>query len=705
MTARLRRTSGARASAGGFAWRLLALVSLLAFSAAPGFSQIRQADGARAVAQRVMSIRPHFPDGFGPPPINVHPAVVRPGLFGYSPPIREVVSPAAARLAGTNARGDLYVRAAGSQDRHILARADPPWRWDVEGAAWSPDGRRLAVKRSDDHEVPRIPVVDWSGAHEAVKLVPYSRAGEPLPKEQVMIVDVASGHAVPVQHGFADPYVHVVGWSADGRSLRLLRADRLLKHLDLLSVDAATGVATPILREESKTFIVGLKLLDGYEDQLDALHLAWFLDTRGQFLWTSERNGFRHIYLYGMDGKLVRPLTTMLPGLVHRIVGVDEGRGWVYFIASTDPRHPYRQQLYRVSLAGGSPQRLAEAETIPRVEFSRAMDRIAVLRSGIPDLLQVDVLDADGTHVHTTWKADLGFLEERGVAPEIVWNLAADGKTRLRSMLFKPVPFDSGKQYPVIEYIYGGPHARAVPDQLRVHWFWQMWSLAREGFVVVATDGRGTPGRGKAFQDFAYGRIGQVEIADHATVLRELARDRPWMDLSRVGVLGHSTGGYFALRAILLEPTLYKVAHVSAAEFDLPQFRVWVEPYMGCLPADCPDAYAKGRNSVLVPTLQGRLSINKGTADRDVPFADTMKLVHALEANGKHFDLAIYPGANHIVMTAPEWQERMHEFFRRELPGRGTEPAPGEHQNGASDHRAASSALRRPGVNGGSQSF
>jgi dipeptidyl aminopeptidase/acylaminoacyl peptidase len=659
---------------------LIAIAFLLVTFTAPAVAQGGHPPG-RGIVARVMGIRPRFPDGFGPPPLNVHPAVVRPGLFAYSAPIREVVSAAADRLAGTNAAGDLYVRAAGSDDKRIIARAEAPWRWDVEGAAWSPDGRRLAVKRIDDHRVPRIPIVTWTGTHESVKQVPYSRVGEPLPKEQVMIVDVANGHVIPVAHGFDDPYVHVVGWSADGRSLRLLRADRLLKHVDLLSADAATGAATTILHESSKTFIVGLKFLDGYEDELDRLHLAWFLDTRGQFLWTSERNGFRHIYLYHADGHVVRPLTTMLPGLVHRDVGVDEQRGWVYFIASTDSRHPYRQQLYRVSLAGSEPQKLAEAETIPRVEFSRSMDRIAVLRSGIPDLFQVDVLDADGANAHTFWKADLGFLKSNGVAPEITWNLAADGKTRLRSMLFKPAHFDPNKRYPVIEFIYAGAQQRFIPDSLQDPWFWLMHRVAGEGFVVVATDGRGTPGRGKAFQDFAYGRIGQVEIADHAAVLRGLAHDRPWMDLSRVGVLGHSTGGYFALRALLLEPKLYKVAHISAAEFDLPQFRVWIEPYMGCLPTTCPGAYAKGRNSILIPTLQGRLSINKGTADRDVPFADTMKLVSALESAGKDFELAIYPGANHIVMTAPVWQARMRAFFRRSLLEQGSAGMHSEHES------------------------
>ncbi|HEX5408759.1 MAG TPA: DPP IV N-terminal domain-containing protein [Gemmatimonadaceae bacterium] len=655
---------------------LIMAVTLVTLSAPSAVAQLAPR-GARGVVARVMNIHPRFPDGFGSPSRGVHPALVRPGLFAYSPPIRELVSPTADRLAGTNAAGDLYVRAAGSEEKRIIARAEPPWRWDVEGAAWSPDGRRIAVKRIDDSEVPRIPIVDWVGTHETTKLVPYSRVGEPLPKEQVMFVDVASGHTTPVQHGFDDPYVRVVGWSADSHSLRLLRADRLLKHVDLLSADPVTGAVTSMLHESSSTFIVGLKFLDGYESELDSLHLAWFLDTRGEFLWTSERSGFRHLYLYRADGKLIRPLTTMLPGLVHRIVGVDEQRGRVYFTASTDTMHPYRQQLYRVSLAGGRPRKLAEAQTIPRVEFSRSMDSIAVLRTRIPDVLGVDVLDANGASAHTFWKADLGFLKKSSVAPEIAWSLAADGKTHLRSMLFKPARFDAGARYPVIEFIYAGAQQRFIPDALQDPWFWLMHRVADEGFVVVVTDGRGTPGRGKTFQDFAYGRIGQVEIADHAAVLRELAHDRPYMDLSRVGVLGHSEGGYFALRALLLEPTLYKVAHISAGALDLPRFRAWVEPYMGCLIADCPDAYAKGRNTTLIPMLHGHLSINQGTADRDVPFADAMKLVQALEASGKDFELTVYPGANHTIMTAPQWAPRMVEFFRRYLlEGDATAAAP-----------------------------
>ncbi len=645
---------------------LIAPVSILALFAAPAAAQQPRSDVRKAI-HRLMTTRPEFPRGFGSVPSPAHPVVVQPGLFSYSPPIFESVSPSADWLAGTDTEGDLYVRAAGSQEKRIIARADAPWRWDVEGAAWSPDGRRIALERIDDHDVPRIPIVDWTDEHETVKNIPYSRVGETLPREQIAIVDVASGHTTHIRHGSDDPYIRIVGWSADGRSLRLLRADRLLKHVDLLSADAATGAVTAILHEGSNTYIVGLKFLDGYESQLDSLHLAWFLDTRGEFLWTSERNGFRHIYLYGANGHLIRPLTTMLPGLVHRIMAVDEERGRVYFTASTDTLHPYRQQLYRVSLDGGAPLELTEAGTIPRVELSHSMDSIAVLRLGVPGLFQVDVLDADGANAHTTWEADLGVLKESGGAPEVVWSLAADGKTRLRSMLFEPVHFDPGKSYPVIEYIYGAPTVKAVPDQLRLPWFWQMRLLANDGYIVVVTDGRGTPGRGKKFQDFAYGRVGQVEIADHAAVLRELARDRPYMDLSRVGIMGHSWGGYFALRALFVEPKLYKVAHISAGALDLPRFRVAIEPYMGCLPADCPEAYARGKSSPLIPKLEGPLSINQGTADDDVPFSDAMKLVHSLEASAKDFELTIYPGAGHMVMTSPQWQARMRDFFRRHL--------------------------------------
>ncbi len=649
--------------------RLIASVSLLAF-ATPAVAQ-QPASGLAAAVGRLMTTRPEFPKGFGPPAPAAQPRVVRQGLFSYSPPIREVVGPSGDRLAGTSAAGDLYVRDAGSEQPRIVARADGPWRWDIEGAAWSPDGRRLAVKRVDDHEVPRIPIVDWTAAHEAVRLAPYSRVGDPLPREQVLIVDVASGQATAVHDASDDPYIHVLGWRADGRSLRLVRADRLLKHVDLLDADAATGTVRRILRDSSDTFVVGLPLLDGYDDQLRQLHLAWFLDASGQFLWTSERSGTRRIYLYRADGTLIRPLTDRLAGPVHRIVGLDERRGRVYFTASADPQHPYRQQLYRVSLDGGDPREVTDAGTSPRVAFTPSMDSVAVARMALPDLAEVDVVDADGRSRRVAWKEDLGFLEATGFAPEIAWSLAADGKTRLRTLLLKPDGFDPSRRYPVVELIYGSPNERMIPDLLQSGPLWVAQQLANDGFVIVMTDGRGTPGRGKAFEDFAYGRIGQVELADHAAVLRELARDRPYMDLSRVGVLGHSWGGYFALRAALLEPELYKAAVVSAGALDLPGFRVSIEPYMGCLPAGCPEAYAKGRNTPLIAGLKGRVMIAHGTADDDVPFADAMQLVQALERAGKNFDLVVYPGADHILPRLPDWEHRASLFFQRELSDEG----------------------------------
>lgn len=646
--------------------RIAVSLSLLASFAAQATAQKSNPD-ARTVIRRLMTTRPELPEGFGPPHPAVRPAVVREGIFSYSPPILESVSPSADRLVGTTAAGDLYVRAAGSEEKRIIARADAPWRWDVDGAAWSADGQFIAVKRIDDHEVPSIPIVDWTAEHETVTRVRYSRAGEPLAVHRVMIVDAKSGRAIPVEHGNSDPYIRIVGWSADGHSLRLLRADRLLEHIDLLRADARSGAVTRILRDSSDTFVVGLPMLDGYEQVLGSLNLAWFLGARGELVWTSERSGTRQLYLYRDDGRLIRPLTTKLPGLVHRIVDVDEKRGRVYFTASADTAHPYRQQLVSVSLDGGEPRTLAEAGNIPDVAFNRNMDSVAVVRLGLPDLFQLDVMGTDGGGAHTTWKADLGSLGATGLAPEFAWSLAADGKTRLQSMLLKPAGFDPNQRYPVVEYIYAGPHERAVPDQLVNPWLWMLQRLANDGFIVVVTDGRGTPGRGKAFQDFAYGRIGQVEIADHATVLRELARERPYMDMARVGILGHSLGGYFALRALLLEPELYKVAHINAPNLDLARFRVWVEPYMGCLPADCPDAYAAGRNSALIAKLSGRVMIDQGTADRDVPFSDAMRLVHELEAAGKDFDLRVYPGAGHLIMRVPGWEARMHEFFRARL--------------------------------------
>jgi dipeptidyl aminopeptidase/acylaminoacyl peptidase len=246
---------------------------------------------------------------------------------------------------------------------------------------------------------------------------------------------------------------------------------------------------------------------------------------------------------------------------------------------------------------------------------------------------------------------------------------AADGKTLLRALVVTPQPLEAGKRYPVIQSIYGGPNAINVPPSPTNTNLGIMRELARQGFVVVVLDGRGTPGRGRGFQNFGYGRFGQVETADQVAGLRNLAKDRPYMDLSRVGVMGGSWGGYFGLRTMLQAPELYKAGVFAAGAFELPTMRVAAEPYMGCAPKDCADAYAAGSNLALVGRLQAPLLILHGTADDDVPIEESRQLVRALEQAGKPHEFVAFEGGNHAMWDRADVDAARIAFFRKHLQG------------------------------------
>lgn len=618
--------------------------------------------------QQVNSVWPEFPEKAVDRHHTVEGEVVRPGLFAHTPPIKEPGSPSGKFFAGTR-KGKLYVRAASSKLQQAIADPEEGWHWDIAGAKWSPDGKYIAVKQIDDRKVPKIPIVDWTNGQEQLRMINYSRAGEPVEKHQVYIVEVANGKTVKINHGLEDPYIHIQSWSPDGEKLRIFRTDRLMKEMELLFADTKSGSVQTIVTESSETYILGISLMQGYESSLDHLDIITFLDDRKQFIWASERSGFNQLYLYDFNGKLIRPLTeNNLSGHVLNNVLVNEKKAWVYFTASADMENPYHQQLYRIKLDGSSLQKITEAPQLPEVRFSSSKDTLWVLKAGLPDLMQIDEYSAKGEFQKTVWNRDLQFLDEAGFDPEYAKVPAADGTAQLEALILKPSDFNPRASYPVIEYIYGGPHTILVPRQIYSPPLWSAYLIANQGFIVVMLDGRGTPGRGKKFQDHSYGRFGQVEIADHAAALRHLFKERQYMDSTRLGIWGHSWGGYFALRAAILEPTLYKAVQISAPAVDPLGMRVAVEPYMGCLPKDCPEAYKKGANTAIIKDLNQPLLIVHGTADDDVPLAEAMKLNKALvESGNRNYELMLLPNVDHIVMRHPAWAPATLGFFVKHL--------------------------------------
>jgi dipeptidyl aminopeptidase/acylaminoacyl peptidase len=362
--------------------------------------------------------------------------------------------------------------------------------------------------------------------------------------------------------------------------------------------------------------------------------------------------------------------------VVHSVLAISPDEKHVFLLASEDGPAPYDRLLYTADLRGGRLGRISAEPGDHQVTFSPSGGFYTDAWSSIERPRRAAVRSIDGRSSVEYAAADVSRLAEIGYAPPERLNiLAADGVTPLHGVLYKPADFDPARHYPVIDFVYGGPwlsiaprgyggfagFATAMPVAAN--------AMAQLGFIVVIVDGRGTPGRSKAFQDVIYGRIGQTEIPDQIAALKQAAATRPYMDLDRVGIYGHSWGGYFALRGMLTAPEFYKAGYAGApGAFE--EAAIINEPYLG-LPAQNPQAYEAGSNPKLAANLRGALKLMHGTSDVNASLSSSMLMADALIRANKSFEQLIMPNQPHSV-TPPfirYYFEDQMRFFTRHLGG------------------------------------
>lgn len=538
--------------------------------------------------------------------------------------------------------------------------------WRIPENPWSPDGRFLVVWREDLRGVHKVPVVDYSTALERVTWVPYAKSGTPLPRTELHGVEVATGRVTAIAPVEGETYDWFVGWRPDGGEALCLHLSRDAKRLDLTAVEPGPGKRRRVLREERpETFVAGLDLADGGW----AKQVRFLPDGKG-FLWMSERDGWRHVYLYDVSGRLVRQVTRgAFP--VHEVVGVEPGGEGVFVLASADSGAPYEHLIYRGSLKGGALKRLSSGTGMHRMTLAPSGKYYVDTWSSRTQPRLRELVSTEGkTRVRLT-TSDVSAVEALGYKPpEALTVAAADGVTPLHGVLYRPRDFDAGKRYPVIAYIYAGPFTTTVPwSYVGNAMSLDAASMAQLGFVVVMLDPRGGPGRSKAFQDANYGRVGQTEIPDYVTGLKQAAATRPWMDLERVGIFGHSWGGYFALRGMLTAPEFFKAGYAGAPGA-LEEEAIINEPYLG-LPGVNPAAYQAGSNLALAGKLRGALKMMHGTSDVNATLSTTMRMAEALIREGKHFEMLIMPGQPHSPEPPLDryYSDDVNLFFLRTLGG------------------------------------
>jgi dipeptidyl-peptidase-4 len=525
------------------------------------------------------------------------------------------------------------------------------------GYWWSPDDRAIAIAYVDQSGVDVVERPEIGATGAKIVRQRYPRAGRPNARVD-LYVQVLAGPKVKVDLGDnPDIYLARVGWAKDGRTLYVQREARDQRRLDLLAVDPATGASRVILSETSPHWV---ELSDDFRPLRD-----------GTFLWSSERTGARHIYLYSGDGRLIRAVTAgAWP--VDEIEGVDEARGTVVFSAEKD--NPTERRLYSVSYkAPAEPRALTPAGGWWTATVAKTGGAFAGTYEDPKTPPQTALYRADGTRVR--------WIEENALKPghpfwpyvaelrrpEFGTLKAADGQTLWWSMRTPP-GFDARKKYPVIVQVYGGPTGPQVE---------KLWMapedqiLLNAGYILFRLDNRGVNNRDVAFKTTVDRRLGQLEVDDQIAGANWL-KTLPYVDAERIGVTGWSYGGYMTLLLLTAPDSPFKAGLAGAPVTDWRLYDThYTERFMGT-PAENPEGYEKAEVLRRLKALKpGSLLVVHGMADDNVTFDNTTRILFALQAQGTPFETMVYPGLRHRGGWTPT--NRLHralqrlDFFDRKL--------------------------------------
>lgn len=514
------------------------------------------------------------------------------------------------------------------------------------GYWWSPDSKMVAFLETDDTNVPVFRIPNFVPWEMPIAEQDYPRAGDPNTVVRVGVVGPDGGAPRWLDLGApTDIYVPRVAWLPDGRTLAIQLQNRNQDTLRLFFHDVTTGAARLILTEVDTTWV-------NLHDDFTAL------EGRKRFLWTSERDGYKQIYLYDAGtgpARLIRQVTTARWD-VDTIAAVDESKGLVYFTGRGEG--PLEKHLYVIGLNGRGLRRLTAAAGWHDVRLAPLFDHYIDTFSDRSHPSRVGVNRATGERVAWLAENPAPELAAYGLRPKEFFTIPAADGTPLAAQVIKPAAFDSTKRYPVLIYVYGGPQSQEVADRWGGDRFLWHEMLAQRGIVVVTVDNRGTTGRGRDFRRAMFRRLGQVEITDQLAAGRWLAR-QPWVDSTRIGIWGWSYGGYATLMSLISGGGLFKMGMAVAPVTDWRAYDThYTEQFMR-LPKDNEANYDRGSALKRVAELQGDLLLVHGDADDNVHYQQTVQLVDALQRAGKQFRFMVYPQKLHGIAGS---QARIHLY-------------------------------------------
>ncbi len=576
------------------------------------------------------------------------------GKQGYA-----TFSPDGQRVAFTRAN-NLFVKdlASGQETavtttgvRNQLIHGSADWVYEEEfgfaqGFFWSPDSRQLAYYTFDESQVPEYDMQLWGGLYPTEYRYKYPKAGEKNSVVSVSTYDVASARTVRMDVGpEPDQYIPRVQWTTAPGVLSIERLNRLQNKLELLHADARTGQSRVVLTDTNPAYV----------DINDDLR---YLPGGQQFLFTSEKDGYLHLYLHDMSGRLVRQLTSG-PWEITAVNGFNPRTGYVYYTSTEGSA--LQRHLWRVPLSGQGRQRLSDAgggtdevSLSPDTRYflnehsAAGVPAVTSLREGATGKL-VKTLEDNALLRQTLARYDLGKFE--------FFSFTNAEGVGLNAWMLKPSNFDPTKKYPVLMHVYGGPSFGSISTQTVLdnagggtsfnNYLWHNM-LAEQGYIVVSVENRGTSGRGSAFRKATYANLGKLETNDQADGARYLAT-LPYVDKARIGIWGWSFGGYMTSLAMTKNADLFKMGMAVAPVTNWRYYdTIYTERFLQT-PQQNPGGYDNNSPVQFAQNLRGKFLLVHGTGDDNVHFQNSTAFVDALIRANKDFQTLYYPNRNHGI--------------------------------------------------------
>lgn len=535
-------------------------------------------------------------------------------------------------------------------------------RYDGWSIIWSPDSRKLATVKVRDVQERRIPLIESSPSSQKQPILQwrnYAKPGDVLPVYLPVLFDVEARkqmalNVTPYENQF---YLNLTGWREDSRAFTFEFNQRGHQRYVIGEVSAADGSIRHLVDEQTKTFIYYYN------------NYRYDLDDGKELLWISERDGWRHLYLIDGTSGQVKQQVTKGEWVVRQVDYVDETNRVVYFTASgfNKGEDPYNLHYCRINLDGTGFTDMTPENGNHRVTFSADRSYFTDVYSR-PDLPPVSQLKrtSDASVVAGLQRCDVSALQaESWQMPEVFCAKGRDGQTDIWGNIYRPMHFDASKSYPVVEFIYAGPHDSHVDKDFKpAHHL--VSKLVELGFIVVSIDGMGTSNRSKAFHDVCWKNLKDAGFPDRIAWMKAAGAKYKYMDLNRVGIYGWSAGGQNAMAALLFHNDFYKVAVALCGCHDNRMDKIWWNEQWMSWPID--SSYVECSNVENAHKLERPLMLVVGEIDDNVDPSSTYQVVNALEKANKDFELVVIPGAHH-TMGELYGEHKRYDFFVKNLLG------------------------------------